>query len=113
MASYPETPGWRRSATGATSREAAQAVAERAPTQAELALAVIVARGRASPEEITAELQGKGHKVLLTSIRARCTQMHKRGKLRPSGKFGRGESGRCRTIQWEVAPPAEAEAPAP
>lgn len=101
---YPKKPGWRRSATGTTSREAAEAVADRAPRQADLAWDIIVEKGRASPEEIMAALNARGHKVLLNSIRARCTQLHKLGKLRPSGSFAKGESGRCRTIQWEVAP---------
>lgn len=110
---YPAKPGWRQSATGSTSREAAEAVADRAPRQADLALSVIGERGRASPEEITATLTNRGHKVLLTSIRARCTQLHKQGRLRPSGSFAIGESGRCRTIQWEIVPPAAASAPQP
>lgn len=100
---YPKRPGWRRSAAGSTSREAAEAVAERAPRQADLALGVIRERGRASPEEITDLLTARGHKVLLTSIRARCTQMHKLGQLKPSGEYAKGESGRCRTIRWEEA----------
>jgi hypothetical protein len=101
---YPHEPGWRASAAGDTSKAAALAAKERAPKQADLALAAIRERGRASPEEITEALEAEGHRVLLTSIRARCTQMHKLGVLRPSGFYGKGESGRCRVIQWELAP---------
>lgn len=101
MSRYPKEPGWKGKAT---SRAAAAAVKASAPRQADLARAVIVEMGRASPEEITATLNGRGHKVLLNSIRARCTQMHKLGDLKPSGQFARGESGRCKTIRWEVAP---------
>lgn len=110
---YPQQPGWRASSTGSTSREAAMAVKGIAPHHADLARAVIHEKGSASPEEITAALEAKGHKVLLTSIRARCTQMHKAGELRPSGSFAKGESGRCRTIRWEFTPrvaPTSAEA---
>ncbi len=103
---YPKRPGFRRSATGSTSREAAEAVRAKAPRQADLARQVIAEAGAASPEEITAALTARGHRVLLTSIRARCTQMHKLGELRPSGTFAKGESGRCRTIRWELAPKA-------
>jgi hypothetical protein len=101
---YPEKPGWRASSTGSTSREAALSVRATAPRHADLARAVILEKGSASPEEITSALESRGHKVLLTSIRARCTQMHKLGELRPSGSFAKGESGRCRTIRWAFAP---------
>jgi len=102
---YPDTPGWRRNATGSTSREAAQAVKVRAPSQAKLCLQVVADTGAASCEEIAATLAGRGSPVLLSSIRGRCTELHHKGKLRPSGQFGKGESGRSRSIRWEVVPP--------
>lgn len=113
MTSYPKEPGWRRSAIGSTSREAALAAKPHAPRMADLALGVILAKGRATPEEITAALALKGQKVLLNSVRARCTQMHRLGLLTPSGEFGKGESGRCRVIRWAPTPKATAAAPSP
>ena len=110
---YPDTPGWRRNATGSTSREAALAVKVRAPSQAKLCLQVVADTGAASCEEIAVALAGRGSPVLLSSIRGRCTELHHKGKLRPSGQFGKGESGRSRSIRWEVVPAIAPPPPAP
>lgn len=104
---YPHRPGWRTNATGETSREAALAVSHTAPRQADLCREVIAERGAATPEEITAILTARGHTVLLTSIRARCTGLRKQGVLRDSGKRGLGESQRCKVIAWEIVPDSE------
>ena len=98
---YPQTPGWRQNATGETSKAAALAVRARAPTQCELVLEAL-ADGPAHPEEITARILAAGHKVLLMSIRPRCSQLVRRGKIVDSGHRGRGEGG-CKAIVWRLA----------
>ena len=102
---YPNDPGFRKQADGeTTSRDAALKVRPKAKGQAKLALEVIETLGKASPEEIHKTLKERGQHILLTSIRARCTQMHKRGQLRPSGEHGTGESGWAKVIKWEPDP---------
>lgn len=102
---YPNEPGFRKQAGGeTTSRDAATKIRPKAQHQAQLALGVIREQGKASPEEIHAILKERGIYVLLTSLRARCTQMHKRGELRPSGEHGMGESGWAKVIKWECDP---------
>lgn len=101
---YPFEPGWRASAIGETSRAAAIAARPVAKKQADLCLEIIGERGHATPEQIAAALTDQGHRVLLTSIRARCTGLHKQGVLRDSGKRGLGESLRCKVIAWEIVP---------
>lgn len=103
---YPHAPGWRRSAIGDTSREAAERASVKALSLKDRVLAML-ASGPASPEELTARFAEAGETVLLNTIRARCTDLHKLGKLRPSGSFGRGESGKTRVIRWEIVPETE------
>lgn len=105
-APYPHSPGWRASAAGDTSREAAERAAVKAPSLKDRVLAML-ASGPASPEELTARFAEAGETVLLNTIRARCTDLHKLGKLRPSGSYGRGESGKTRVIRWEIVAAAE------
>jgi hypothetical protein len=104
---YPFEPGWRSTAVGETSRAAAIASRPVAKKQADLCLEIIGERGHATPEQITAALAEQGHRVLLTSIRARCTGLHKQGVLRDSGNRGLGESLRCKVISWEIVPRPE------
>jgi len=99
--SYPETPGWRSMSIGETSREAAMAVRARAPTQCALVLQALE-QGPAHPEEITARIHARGHKVLLMSIRPRCSQLVRLGKIVDSGERGKGEGG-CKAIVWRLA----------
>lgn len=60
-----------------------------------------------TPEELVSDFAADGRRVLLTSVRARCTQGFRAGKFKPSGTFGKGESGRCRVIRWAIATPEE------
>ena len=103
--SYPESPGWRQNATGETSKAAALAVCLRAPTQCERVLAVLE-QGPAHPEAITARLKACGHNVMLMSIRPRCSQLVRQGRIVDSGARGSGEGG-CKAIVWRLATAGE------
>ncbi len=98
---YPLTPGWRRQATAETSREAALAVRPRAPTQAELVLAAL-AKGPAHPEAITARIIEAGHRIMLISVRPRCSQLVRLGRIKDTGQRGRTAGG-CKAIVWRLA----------
>lgn len=108
---YPDDPGARRHATGGTSQAAAASVKPKAGAQAQAVLAML-ADGPASPEELTTRLHRRGEPALLTSIRARCTQLHKLGLVADSGLRGLGESGRAKVIRWRLTS-AEERAAAP
>lgn len=103
---FPHQPGWRASAHGETSREAAIAQREKAPKMLDR-VRELLAEGPASPEQLHAKLAGRGVKSLLTSVRARVCQLHKLGEVVDSGARGMGESGTVRVIVWRLATPAE------
>lgn len=109
---YPYEPGYRKGPHDSTSKAAAEAVAPAAKTMLAKIMEMLEDVGTASPEELTTMFEARGERVLLTSVRARVCQAHKRGWLRPSGDFGRGESNRCRVIKWAVVPLAERPQPA-
>jgi hypothetical protein len=100
--SEPVSPRWRKGPNSATSREGAI----HATTRAEpLKVAILrrLAAGPASPEELLAKFAADGERVLLNTIRARCSDLHSEGRLQPSGTFGRGESGKVRVIRWRLS----------
>src|SRR6185437_6145331 len=73
-ASYPEHPGWRAGPNSATSEEAANAAAVNAGPLKDRIIALLAA-GAASPEELRAEFWAEGERVLLNTIRARCSDL--------------------------------------
>lgn len=98
-------PGWRRSSIGDTARLAAEAMKPKAPLLRELVLEAFDA-GPATPEEITDRLSRAGHRVLLMSIRPRCSELARRGRLKDSGERGKGEGGKA-AIRWRRTTPDE------
>lgn len=97
MSHYPEQPGC-RAGSPQTSLLAALDAARTAPT----AIALIVSKlasGPASPEELQAAIEGDGHRLLLTSVRARVTQLKRLGRVIDSGERGIGESLRSKVIR--------------
>lgn len=102
---YPDQPGC-RAGSPQTSLLAALNAAQTAPRAIDLILSVLSA-GPHSPEELQSVLAGRGHTLLLTSIRARCTQLKAQGRVRDSGEKGIGESLRSKVIRWRLATPAE------
>lgn len=93
-------PLWRSDATGETSREAAFAVAEKAPTLRERVLAIL-AEGPAIPETIHARLVREGVSTVLTSVRPRCSELMRMGLITDSGRREKGEGG-CNAIVWRL-----------
>lgn len=107
---YPFEPGARAGLTPETTETSRQAADAVAPTAARMVdrIADLLASGPRSPEELTVVLAADSDApVLLTSVRARCTQLHKQGRARPSGSFGVGESNRIKTIRWRLSTPEE------
>ncbi|MDP3377031.1 MAG: hypothetical protein Q8S53_01600 [Brevundimonas sp.] len=102
------TPRWRRNATGETSREAAFAVAGKAPTLRERVLAIL-AEKPAIPETILARLIGEGVSTVLTSVRPRCSELLRMGLITDSGRREKGEGG-CKAIVWRLTTEDEREA---
>lgn len=100
---YPNRPGWRQGPNSETSREAADKAAKTAQPL-KVRVVELLRSGPASPEELVQRFADQGDAVLLNTIRARCTDLGKVGVLRPSGSYGRGESGKTRVIRWEVVP---------
>lgn len=94
------TPLWRGNATGETSREAAFAVAGKAPTLRERVLAIL-AEKPAIPETIHARLISEGITTVLTSVRPRCSELMRMGLITDSGRRERGEGG-CKAIVWRL-----------
>lgn len=110
---YPDGPGYRRQIDGGTtSRDAAKLVAPGAKGMAADVLAILKEHGAKCPEEITEIFARAGRRVLLTSVRARCTQLLRLGKIEDSGERGVGESGKSKVIRWRVVAeqPPEAQA---
>ena len=103
---FPAAPGWRASAHGETSRQAAEGQRLKAPRMLDLVTGLL-AEGPASPEQLHAKLKGQGVSALLTSVRARVCQLHKQGRVVDSGARGLGESGSCKVIVWRLSTPAE------
>src|SRR5690349_10053768 len=69
---YPHQPGWRRGPNAATSREAAEVAARQAAPLKERVLHML-AEGPASPEELQAKFAEAGERILLNTLRARCS----------------------------------------
>lgn len=106
---YPHQPGYRAGPNCATSREASEFAARRAGPLKDRVLAMLQ-DGPASPEELRARFIQSGESVLLTTVRARCSDLHALGKVKPSGSFGKGESGKVRVIRWCLASAADGPA---
>lgn len=103
MATYPEQPGWRHQAKGETAREAALAVTASAKPMMQM-IEDMLGDGPASPEMLAERLSDMmGRRILLTSVRARCTQLNKLGRIVDSGLRSLGESGRSKVIVWALA----------
>lgn len=103
---YPAAPGWRQSATGETSREAAEAIRAKAPRMLDR-VRELLAEGPASPEQLHAKLARAGVPTLLTSVRARVCQLRAMGEVCDSGARGKGESNRAKVIVWRLTTPDE------
>ena len=101
QAAYPHEPGFRRGPNSATSEAAAKLAGERAQPLKERVLEML-SRGPASPEELVAQFVETDERVLLNTVRARCSDLHALGRIGPSGTFGIGESGKARVIRWRV-----------
>lgn len=101
---YPDAPGFRGTET---SRAAAEYVAPTAARMLDRVESYLRANGPACPEEICAGIARPGERLLLNSVRARCTQLRAQGRLVDSGQRGKGESGKVRVIRWRCATPDE------
>lgn len=102
MSGFPEQPGWRAAAHGETSKQAALAVRDKAPSMIARVRALLL-EGPASPEQLHAKLVSQGTRCLLTSVRARVCQLHKLGEVLDSGARSIGESGTAKVIVWRLA----------
>lgn len=98
---YPAGPGVRSTATGGTSEAAAEFIAPHVAGLCKDVLAYL-AQGPASPEELAAKFAADGRPVLLTTIRARTSQLSRLGYVTDSGLRGMGESLRVRVIKWRL-----------
>jgi len=103
---YPQQPGWRASATGETSRDAALAIRAKG-TPMLRQLIDLLRDGPASPEQLHRMLAEQGRPALLTSVRARVCQLNKLGRVVDTGQRGLGESGRSKVIVWRLLPETE------
>lgn len=105
MNRYPQEPGC-RAGSPQTSLLAALDAAKTAPTAVALILAQLE-KGPASPEELQAAIEADGHRLLLTSVRARVTQLKRLGRVIDSGERGVGESLKSKVIRVRLTTPAE------
>lgn len=99
QAELPE-PAFRAGSVGGTAQEAARRVKPIARAQAALVYDAVVRLGKATPEEVTADLLDREHRVILNSVRARICGLSRIGLLLDSGERGLGESRRIPTIRW-------------
>ena len=102
---FPYQPGSRKGAAS-TSHVAAKDQQAKAPAMLEV-IKSFLASGPASPEELTERVLATGRKTLLTSVRARCCQLHKQGVVIDSGLRGVGESGTSKVVKWRLTTPVE------
>lgn len=93
-------PAFRAGSIGGTAQEAARRVKPVAKSQAALVYEAVVRLGKATPEEVTADLLERGHRVILNSVRARVCGLSRIGLLLDTGERGLGESRRMPTIRW-------------
>lgn len=105
MSHYPEQPGC-RTGSPQTSLLAALDAARTAPRAKDRILAKL-AGGPASPEELCAAFAAEGDPLLLTSIRARVTQLKRLGRVIDSGERGLGESRKSKVRKMRLTTPAE------
>ena len=103
---YPLVPGWRKGPNAETSREGAALASATSATLKNRILDVVAISPR-TPEELVDHFAAQGETRLLNTIRARCSDLHALGLLTPSGTYGRGESGKVRTIRWRRSTPLE------
>lgn len=90
---YPRSPGWK----GETpSRDAAMKMKPTAKTLRELVFAEIAKSTGLTADEVGTIL---GRSIL--SVRPRCAELHKLGKIRPGGQRRTNESGMTATV-WVV-----------
>lgn len=106
---YPHKAGFQANATGDTSEEGAAFITPHVAGMAAEIIGVLQAGAR-SPEEITSQMAVGGRRVLLTTVRARCTQLSRLGLVCDSGERGIGESGKVRVIRWALTSPAYRQA---
>jgi hypothetical protein len=106
MSRYPNEPGYRSGPNSATSEEGARIAAVNAGPLKDRIFGMLQ-DGPASPEELQVRFASWGERVLLNTLRARCSDLHALGKVVPSGTFGRGESGKVRVIRWRQSTPEE------
>jgi len=97
---YPHHPGWKGEME--TGRDAASAMAAKAPTMRDRCLAALREIGApATPEMITHHLAAQGQTVLLMSVRPRMSELARLGKVRDSGQRGIGEGGH-KAVKWAL-----------
>lgn len=99
---YDTAEAYRRGPLEETSKAAAQTAALGSKSMMERIAGALASRAM-TPEELGALFAEQGQPALLTSIRARCTQLNRLGRVVPSGSFGKGESGKVRVIRWRLA----------
>lgn len=105
MSHYPDQPGC-RTGSPQTSLLAALDAAKTAPRAIDRILEKL-AEGPASPEELHAAFVAEGEPLLLTSIRARVTQLKRLGRVIDSGERGLGESLKSKVRKMRLTTPAE------
>ncbi len=105
MITSPDFSGparYRNSSIGETAREAARIASRTAPKQWErVYLALLGAGVPMTPEQITTALNVAGVRVMLMSVRPRCSELVRLGLIEDSGLRGIGAGG-YKTIKWQI-----------
>jgi hypothetical protein len=83
---YPESPGWR---DASTSKEAAERVAQGAPSLRKRVLKLI----SESPEGVAVHEAARLLKVPVPSLQPRFSELRRLGEIRPSGQRRTNDSG--------------------
>ena len=90
---YPDQPGFKVSGP---SREAAESIAQAAPTLRAMALSVIKSRGPLTSDEVASHL---GQSIL--AIRPRLSELKRAGKMQDAGTRRLNNSGKMATC-WSA-----------
>lgn len=70
-----------------------------------------ISRAPGTAEELTKRLQAKAdHRIMLSTIRSRCSQLARLGFVVDSGERGVSDSGRAKSVAWREARPEETAA---
>ncbi len=97
-------PQSRKRSRGETSRQAAAANRSTAPTHRKLIIAELLnSDAPLSPEQVHARLLAQGHLVLLTTVRARLSNLREEEIVQDSGERSIGESRRCKVQCVELS----------